>query len=1071
MSQPQKSKLKFKGNEFHMSASSSQQLQTPSTTNDAKPKSKLKYNKNKTFDINSSGFTPAGNTSTPKLSNSINKLNPSKSFQPTPQYGMNNMNSFTPMQNMNPMGNIGMMGMNNGMMGMNNGMMGMNNGMMGMPMMGMNNYGMNNGMMGMNNSMMGMNNMNMNNNMSSMPNMNMQNNIGTNSNSLNNLLGNTAASNKFTPAPKTANIPSLTSLGGNTPLASSSKNTNFSNEETKRLAKKLKEAKEKKEQSNVPATVPEETNQKTTAQINADREKRTLEAETKKAQESLKTEEVSDLQKEFGNDEDEEEEQDNAADEASEDSESYHSENDDFDHLPQERPERIRYSKKMILEFIKRESKKPFEDDYIFETLIREITKVSRKDSHFERGGGRYNNKYERHDRNGGGRYNNKYDRNDRRGGRNDRYGGRNNRNDRYDRNNNAPTLTRNKMTDEQAAKLRDLRNDKDDWSSRNQGIADDLVTMKREINLKLFQVTPENFEDVMRDCHKYCDNLEKCEIFVNILVDKAWVQYKYTKLYAKMCIKLGNITWSWATGKTKEDKANQSKKKFKSFVVTKIRKEFLHGFRKFKEKMISWHKDDEIDEDYLFEKYLKDKNKLTGNITFISELYLLSYLPHKVMRFITYKLITQFCDEVRQADEEELKLKYPIYDEYLDALFNLFIFSGSKIISRERRSSQKQQQDGKILCPTPQIDKLVEYLAESCKNKNFNYDKAKLVIPDTDRKEADCLELSFRFINQLVAKKALSARMEALVVNLNDKRDDGFKLGKDAQKGPMKLKDFHDEMEKEKDRNRRGGRDHYGGDRRRNDRYDNSSGGGYQKKSSRNFDRKGGDRYNSNKGSRYGGFDRYDDDSNSEYTKKSNTSNRKSNKNTTSMNEIVEKKEEPKKDITQIATEEIKSFFKSNSKDATFDPYPEFFAKTNENLSDLSYEQITKLWLKLYHDCWANTANQRAKIPSLLFTQWKGTEEKFLEIMTEGFHKMTSEDIPHKKKSLATLIVDMYKTHKIDFGKIKWVFDGDNMKKEDQMWFYRELMEEVDKISEEAGVKDELTPITAALTTLAKAM
>lgn len=82
--------------------------------------------------------------------------------------------------------------------------------------------------------------------------------------------------------------------------------------------------------------------------------------------------------------------------------------------------------------------------------------------------------------------------------------------------------------------------------------------------------------------------------------------------------------------------------------MVTKIRKEFLHGFKKFKEKMIAWHKDEEIDEDYLFEKYLKDKNKLTGNITFISELYLLSYLPHKVMRFITYKLITQFCDEIR---------------------------------------------------------------------------------------------------------------------------------------------------------------------------------------------------------------------------------------------------------------------------------------------------------------------------------------------------------------------------------------------------------------------------------------
>jgi hypothetical protein len=815
--------------------------------------------------------------------------------------------------------------------------------------------------------------------------MNMQSN---NSSSLNNLLGTSSSNqqNKFksTISGGKKNAPSLTSLGGSTPLASNKSNTNFSNEETKRLAKKLKE---KKEQSNnVPTTVPEEASQpskgevKTQAQINAEREKTTLQNEKKKAEEAQKAEqangEVSDLRKEFG-DMEEEEEQDNAVDEASEDSDSYHSEGDDFSHLPQERPARIRYSKKMILDFIKRESKKPFEDDYMFETLIREISKVSRKDAGFDRGGGRgYNNRDRGYNKGGYKDRGYNKDRGYKDRGYNKRGGGRGygrdrDRGDRYSRD--QPVLTRNKMTDSQAAKLRDLRNDKDDWMSRNQGIANDLETLKREINLKLFQVTPENFEDVMKSCHKYCDSLERCEMFVNILVDKAWVQYKYTKLYAKMCIKLGNITWSWATGSSKAEKDSFSKKKFKSFVVTKIRKEFLHGFRKFKERMISWHKDEEIDDDYLFEKYLKDKNKLTGNITFISELYLLSYLPHKVMRFITYKLITQFSDEVRQADEEELKLKYPIYDEYLEALFKLFIFSGSKIISREKRSTQKQQNEGKILCPSVQVDKLVEYLTQSCKDKNFNYDTAKTVIPDNVRKEANCLELSFKFINGLVSKDAISKRMAALVVNLNDKKDGGFKLDKNAQKGPMKLKDFHDQMNKEKDRKRHRGRDRYEDRRGRGggSRYDD--GGYYSKKSSKNFDRR--DKYGSKNsgGNRYGTFERYDDDG--EYTKKSDNS-KKLTRNTTSLTNIPEKKAEPKKDVMQVATEEIKSFFKSNSKENSYDPYTEFFTKKNENLNDLTYEQIMQLWFKLYHDCWANAANQRAKIPAQLYTEWNGSEE-----------------------------------------------------------------------------------------------
>lgn len=78
-------------------------------------------------------------------------------------------------------------------------------------------------------------------------------------------------------------------------------------------------------------------------------------------------------------------------------------------------------------------------------------------------------------------------------------------------------------MSEEQASKLRDLRAD-DDWIQRNKAIASEEETLKREINLKLFQITPENYDDVLRECEKYCKTIEQCEIFVNILIDKAWV-------------------------------------------------------------------------------------------------------------------------------------------------------------------------------------------------------------------------------------------------------------------------------------------------------------------------------------------------------------------------------------------------------------------------------------------------------------------------------------------------------------------------------------------------------------------
>lgn len=145
--------------------------------------------------------------------------------------------------------------------------------------------------------------------------------------------------------------------------------------------------------------------------------------------------------------------------------------------------------------------------------------------------------------------------------------------------------------------------------------------------------------------------------------------------------------------------------------------------------------------------------------------------------------------------------------------------------------------------------------------------------------------------------------------------------------------------MNKEKNDRRRGGRGR--------DRYDDRRRGGYNddryyKKSSKNLDKR--DKYSSKHSSRYGGLDRYDEE---EYTKKSDS--KKLERNTTSIKELPESKpveeEKPKKDVMTVAREEIKTFFKSCSKDQTFDPYPDFFNKKNENLSELTYAQLMELW------------------------------------------------------------------------------------------------------------------------------
>jgi hypothetical protein len=93
---------------------------------------------------------------------------------------------------------------------------------------------------------------------------------------------------------------------------------------------------------------------------------------------------------------------------------------------------------------------------------------------------------------------------------------------------------------------------------------------------------------------------------------------------------------------------------------------------------------EEEKNEETKFEKYLKMMDKLLGNISFISELFLLRFLPLKVMRFINYHLIQKFIENF--FNKESRKARYPIYEQYLEALIKLYEFAGSKIEEKEKR-------------------------------------------------------------------------------------------------------------------------------------------------------------------------------------------------------------------------------------------------------------------------------------------------------------------------------------------------------------------------------------------------
>lgn len=583
---------------------------------------------------------------------------------------------------------------------------------------------------------------------------------------------------------------------------------NFSTDDTKKLALKLKMKKEEEE-------------------------KKRLEEESKREGNSSEDEENSE-----DDDEDEDsysDSEDQAAEEAiakkADDNivEEVEEEQENYDDLPQERPVVIRYTKQMILDFIAKESVREFPDEYIFDDLEREVTIVTRGEKGFSqisrmsnnnrrgggggRGGGTYNKRGGDRYQRGGGKYNS--DRNN------------------YDNGSgNATLLLGQNMTKEQRDKMKEVKKAAgEDWAKKNQEGIDELEAVKRNINLELFKLTEENFETGYSQLKKFCNNEEHCKILVNLLVNKAWNQSSYIRTYSKMCLRLGNEnTYSWAKGNNEQERQEDSKKRFKGFVVNKIRKEFLQGFKNYKETTEKNEKDEEIEEDEVFEKYNKDKKKLTGNMEFISELYKLGYLPHKVMRFITTKIITQFTEEYANRDKS-FEFRYPVYDELLEALINLFAFCGSKIQSRERKSAHKRAKE-KLpeQCPYNLIVDFCEYLVECCQQGKYSSTNNKKIISDEARKNANCINMTFTFFDMVLAGKIVGPRISSLIINAKENKESGFRLEKKA-KGPMKLKDFHDKLEAEKEKARGarrygGGSGTGGGGRRRGERdrdYDNA--------------------------------------------------------------------------------------------------------------------------------------------------------------------------------------------------------------------------------------------------------
>ena len=127
----------------------------------------------------------------------------------------------------------------------------------------------------------------------------------------------------------------------------------------------------------------------------------------------------------------------------------------------------------------------------------------------------------------------------------------------------------------------------------------------------------------------------------MQVILDRAWSQPKFTHLYANLCQELAS-----------------NSKQFKLLVVTTVSNEYYNAFNEFFNLVIKLELPDipHAYEEEKFEKYLKRKNKLLGNIALIAELYKKKFLPHKIIRYICCNLIdemTVYHIKVKKIEED----------------------------------------------------------------------------------------------------------------------------------------------------------------------------------------------------------------------------------------------------------------------------------------------------------------------------------------------------------------------------------------------------------------------------------
>lgn len=401
---------------------------------------------------------------------------------------------------------------------------------------------------------------------------------------------------------------------------------------------------------------------------------------------------------------------------------------------------------------------------------------------------------------------------------------------------------------------------------------------------------------------------------------------------------------------------------------------------------------------------YNKAKGKFLANMSFIANLYSMKYLPHKVMRTISYQICTKFTEEY--INEESAKKKFSISEVFLEAFFTLMETCGDKIEDKENKDEKAKKEDllAKI---KPKADEWVTIMMKSITSCKLATEELNQKFPENDKKELNFVSVIFSFLKLLKESKKISPRLTSLIENLIENRRNKWKSSVTVKK-PV-----YSEVDYKSSKPSKGGRSKYDDDRGNRRGYDYD-------------DYKGGDDI---------------------YYKKSTTEAPKP---------AAEVK--PAKKAIDVNFE-VKTIMDDNKKTDDLSVYLDLFKDDNPALNSSSGAEVLKAFLEnfLRHDL--KVGSVRAEVIPSLIDNFKISEETFFKVFSEyTFNKFNEDDrnSSQRKILLKTLLLAITKKG-FDINRMKLTFDKDPDNASQQAFNLSDVLDEVSGMQADLGLDDKL--------------